>query len=282
MGKPRNIKFGKSPYSYSNLDVFLESPQPPNGSIEIKYGDDSLPLHFYFEDRGYNTTVITFHGATSEKIEVLPAWQGMGITENVPANRILFSDPSLALDIDLKLSWFAGNLHQPTLQEDISKIIQHLTLNKRVVLFGTSGGGFAALEQSTRLENEVIVVVSNPQTDIFAYYKGFTDAYLNLAWPDTPPSEIQFQASVIDAYRNRVKAKVFYIQNAGDSYHVAKHLIPFLANNHPDNTVELITPYIGPGHIGPSKDYFESLFKKICAPDSFDALSLLVKSVDFK
>lgn len=205
----------------------------------------------------------------------------MGVTRDIEVNRLLISDPSLYLDIELRLGWYAGNKYQPNLQDDISRVIKHLTNGQRVVLFGASGGGFAALEQSLRLQGGVTAVVSNPQTNIFNYYKTVSDNYLSVAWGIKDSDLIPFTSSVVTGYREKVDAKVLYLQNSGDTYHVSRHMIPFMDSLHPENQVEVMTPYIGKGHIGPGKDSFIDLLSKVCLPDSFNALSTLGRLVNY-
>lgn len=172
-------------------------------------------------------------------------------------------------------------MHQPSLQNDIAEIIQHLVQAQRVVLFGASGGGFAALEQTIRLQNGVTAIVSNPQTNIFNYYKPVSDRYLETAWGMTSEDSIPFRSSVVDAYKDPIDSKIIYLQNSGDSYHVNRHMIPFLDHLHPSNNVEVVTPFIGKGHVGPNKEIFTEILRKICIPDSFESLSTLSQSIKY-
>lgn len=175
----REYFFTSAPREYDSLESSLQSG-PRSGTANVRY-TNNFPLNFYFHDKGAETTIVTFHGALPDTpVDRLPFWAGYGITQSIPANLLFFSDPSLYLDTRLKPSWFTGNTLQPNLQTDITKIIHHLCQGKRIILFGASGGGFAALEQATKLKG-CTALVSNLQTDIFEYHSEYYSDYLAIA-----------------------------------------------------------------------------------------------------
>lgn len=277
--KAREVRFFSDPTRFESLDEFLRSDRCKlRGAIEILYGE--FPLHFFYNNRGAQSTFVSFQGAVSNKVESVPAWAGLGITRGIDVNQLLFSDPSLKIDTEIRLAWYAGNTFQQNLQTDITKIISYLCDDSEIVLFGTSGGGFAALEQATRLPG-CTVITSNPQTDIFQYFAKTVDRYINTAWGEVEKTELPFNSSVVDAFASVVKAQVIYLQNSGDYNHMQKHFIPFRENVHPDNQIIYLTPYLGVGHVGPSKETLIDLIDKICNPKSFMSTRVLSESVKY-
>src|SRR5699024_4027987 len=156
----------------------------------------------------------------------LPVLSGLGISGAVDANRVFISDPSLVLDEDLMLAWYAGNHRQPNLQEVLTNIIGKIAQgldSKKLVFFGGSGGGFASLYFASHFEDS-LALVFNPQTDIAKYseravrdfaVKGFeveTDSTNPLAHL---PAEVV--TDVCELYRIPRRATVAYLQNEKDS-----------------------------------------------------------------
>lgn len=277
--RERDTKFAAEPTRFESLEEFLACDRATlRGAIEILYGD--FPLHFFYHDRGEPSTVVSFQGAVSNTVQTVPAWAGLGITRNIRVNQLLFSDPSLKLDSELRLGWYAGNIYQPDLQSDITKIISFLCAGTHPVLFGTSGGGFAALEQATRLPG-CTVIASNPQTDIFEYLPPAVNRYIGTAWAQEGRANLAFTHSVIPAFSSVVDAQVIYLQNSGDYNHMQKHFIPFRQSVHPDNQVLYLTPYLGVGHVGPSKETLVELLDKVCNPGGFNATRVLAESVTY-
>src|SRR5699024_565358 len=80
--------------------------------------------------------------------------------------------------------WYAGNQQQPDLQTSLIKIISKLAddlRTERLVFFGGSGGGFAAMFFSYHFPGS-LALVFNPQTKIANYSKIATRAYAQKAF----------------------------------------------------------------------------------------------------
>src|SRR5690606_36415632 len=91
------------------------------------------------------------------------------------------SDPTLKLYEDLGLAWYIGNKEadvQPIIVEIIKVVATKLNIPlENVILYGSSGGGFAALKFSSLIP-EAIAIAINPQIDITVYKQGMADRFL--------------------------------------------------------------------------------------------------------
>lgn len=140
-----------------------------------------------------------------------------------------------------------------------------------MILFGASGGGFAALQQALDIAGST-VLVSNPQTDIklFSYYP----TYLNLAW-DQRDKEAPCgpaETTVLPSYTRTRDLTIVYCQNRGDLDHYERHYEPFMHAISSDTPVIPLTPDLGEGHIGPAPESFKEIFRVVAEQSSFHRL----------
>ncbi|MGP9682078.1 hypothetical protein [Brachybacterium sp. AOP3-A1-3] len=246
---------------YGSLPEFLEAPECVPGVLTIMHG--GVPLDVKYDPRGYGTTMVFFHAAVSRRFTQLPMFPGAGISQRLPVDRIFITDPTLYLDDDLTLGWFAGNRCQPDLQDVITKVLAALIPKGRpAVMFGGSGGGFAALHYAARIPNSLAVPV-NPQIKIGNFSKALVDAWLRLGWGlDTSSTGISDVATETDAGRAYVEGsptRVWYIQNTGDTRHVKKHFTPFMDALPPGHAVSPFLVDAGPGHVRPPKEVLKEV-----------------------
>lgn len=212
-------------HTYDSLESFFKSSLK-NGSHSIKYGNGYLDL--LTEDRGSNTTLVMFHAAVLRTFDTLPMFVGRKVTENLDANMVFVSDPSLELGINL--GWYGGDQNRP-LQVDLPQVISHvldsIPSHKHLMLFGPSGGGFASLYFSAQFPKSLAIPM-NPQTDISLYNETATQAYSNAAWGGVGIGPAPFCSEISPLYSEGLSHHVAYIQNLGDISHVRKYLAPFL------------------------------------------------------
>lgn len=267
----REVHTARPAEKFGSIGAFLNVRARVHGAVEIDLG--GLPLHFFYDWRESDTTFVSFSGAASAKVKHVPAWAGDGISRRLGVNRVLISDPSVILSTDLRLAWYAGNTLQPMLQQDLVMLIAGIVAGTRTILFGPSGGGFAALLYAAALPGAV-AVVSNPQTDISRYQKVAVDRYMAVAWgmPSLDPARPPFRHEVLSLYRQVLDVDVVYVQNAGDTNHIDEHYRPFRDIAH-KNRVEYLLPYLGLGHVGPDRDSFICLLETVRDHSDWGALT---------
>lgn len=233
-------------------------------------------------EEGATTALVSFHPAVTNPKVTRPYFLGVNLFASIPAHRIYFSDPSLELDAELTLGWFAGNMHQRDMQDVVTKVIEHVREGlaaEHTVIVGTSGGGFASLYYSSRIEGSLAMVV-NPQTDILSYVEYLVQRYTRKAWGLYTMEKVRqvlhqrTTLNVVGSYAKKLSNSVIYLQNATDRHHVAKHLGPLLDVLHPENQIGLMlgTGW-GDGHKpAPKPLQLEILSKAVAANGNWSAL----------
>lgn len=241
---------------YRGVDAFLKTSEiPPGYQVIIENG---LPIDVISQNRGSDTTVVFFQGAIDPSW-TLPAFGGMGVSTDVPVNRIFISDPSLVLTDRLNLGWFVGNSRMNT-QQKLLSIIRHIVGTwgeQRLVFFGASGGGFASLFFSAHFPGS-LAIVSNPQTNVAKYEQPAVERFAEVSYgikgPD-PMSKLpdDVTTDLLELYREPRGNMVAYMQNITDLLHVRNHMEPLLAATHPDNEIHVLLGEWGQGHVAPPK-----------------------------
>lgn len=144
---------------YGSLNEFLEAGPYPAGILSIT--QRGLPIDIWNDYRGHDVTIVFFNAAISRRVAQLPVFVGDGISKDVPANRVFVNDPSMYMHPRLGLAWYAGNRKQYLLQGVLKRILKALVPEgQRVVTFGPSGGGFAALYYATEFPGAIAIPVN--------------------------------------------------------------------------------------------------------------------------
>lgn len=259
---------------YESLGAYLAGERVADG-IHVIDDSPGPPIILLSEDRGFDTTVVMFHAAMPEGV-TLPIFSGREVTDSLPVNRIFVSDPSLQFSAEMNVAWFAGNRHQ-RLQESLAQVIGHAFESheraRRIVFFGPSGGGFAALYFASRFPGSV-AIASNPQTDIARYDPIHVGNYMRFAWGRQwePGSSFDLPEHVATdltrIYSEPVDAEVYYLQTARDVTHIEDHCGRFLSALHPENRVHLLVEEWGSGHTPPPAELIGRVIGLVAAGDS--------------
>ena len=238
-------------YEFDSIDAFDGPVSAPTSTYGVAVG--GVPIDLRYDDRGCDATVVFFHAAITKVVKRYPVFSGASFSADIPANRLFVSDPSLYVDPRLKLGWYAGNKHQPRLQDDLARLISRFVREPdRLIFFGASGGGFASLYYSAQFPGSIAVPV-NPQTDISAYVPASVQRYLSCAWDAETITEIPATTEVRRLYSGSLENSVVYVQNTGDADHMTHHYVPFM-NSLPDG--HRVAPMLvdaGEGHVPPSR-----------------------------
>ncbi|HEX7349580.1 hypothetical protein [Brachybacterium sp.] len=238
---------------YSSLRQFMDAGEYPPGVLTVMHG--GLPIDIRHEPLGHDTTTVFFHSALSPQWSGFPVFTGLGISKDLPTNRVFITDPSLYLHDKLMLGWYAGNRKQPRLQWAIRGILNRLIpAEQRVVTFGASGGGFAALYYAGTREGAVAVPV-NPQTNLARYLPAAVARYAKLAWALHGEGALNQMPAVTDLARvHRAPGRpVFYVQNQNDPTHMKNHFTPFMDGLSEGHSVHPVLVDGEQGHRPPPK-----------------------------
>lgn len=254
-------------FEYDSIEAFLSSDVSA-GLISIHNSGPTIDILNRSSDA--NTTIVMFHAALVASTTTLPVFAGQHVTEGLDANVVYVADPSLYLDPDLRLAWYAGNQAQQ-LQSLLVEVIKHIHASnggKHLVFFGPSGGGFASLWFSRHFPNSLAIAV-NPQTIIGRYFPASVAAFAKACFGTTLRSEID---TVLDSsvtsdlrrpYASSYSNTVAYVQNSADLQHVDEHLIPFLNDIQDKKRIHLLMRNWGRGHVVPPKDVISTILSQV-------------------
>ncbi|MCA0930413.1 hypothetical protein [Ruegeria profundi] len=176
--------------------------------------------------------VICFHGATDRKKIALPRFQA-ALDAGPLAAYLSICDPTLDAHEALRLGWYSGADNFPL--RSILKEVLHNTIAKlrprRILFFGGSGGGYAALLYARSVAGSVSLTI-NPQTDILSYYSGHVGDYFETCWPNIPEVERRSRTVVSDLAEeyqdNPGKVTTVMLSSAGDRQHFVNHVSRFV------------------------------------------------------
>lgn len=237
-----------------------------NGIFTLPIGGLLLPM---FIGRGSGDVLsVRFHGAINRSKTSLPLFQGIGAETSSGSNFLIFQDPTLDLDGDMTLSWYLGG-RGANLYEEMARCIQRVQTQvgcSSVLLTGTSGGGYVALQVASFLR-EAVALVFAPQTDILSYYEqnrteAITACFGSREALDEDP-EGRVRTSLLARYSQLNDLPlVIYVQNIQDVHHVENHERPFaiFLESFPADQSERIN-FVqvdwGPGHIALTRERYE-------------------------
>lgn len=205
----------------------------PRGVISVMY--NGAPIDFLVIDKGAPSTLVVFHSALRSKQRTVPAFSGISVAEEAGLNLIAIADPSVALGVDL--AWYLGNRGQGPIRPVISRLVQHLLMSlksERTILFGSSGGGYAAAYYAPDFPRSVALAL-NPRLDLSARPTAPVAEYLRVchkAVSATPARRIRQEFipdRVADTYEKQMEHYVAIIQNTGDLAFMLHQTNPFLA-----------------------------------------------------
>jgi hypothetical protein len=230
-----------------------------------------------------------------------PFFSGLAMARTLDLPIVAVSDPTLNLDPDVPLCWYAGNHMAPRLPEQIAEVLELVAERHgaELLLFGGSGGGYAALTLATLLRCRAAVLVWNPQTDIADYVPEFVVQYIQAAFPafaheakDVLGQPRGSQARALSSLlgragvRNDLRSaellsgvRVLYLQNQSD-WHVRQHALPYFANKSWRRVghaafaradKENLAAYIGnwgEGHAPPPKEMLGAVLARMAAGET--------------
>lgn len=104
----------------------------------------------FLVNKATDTLVVALHGATNRAKKELPRFEWFRTLRSEPVSSLYFSDPALELEATLELAWYTGRLEfdmHAALAEWIRRAAGAIGAS-RIVILGSSGGGFFAALQS--------------------------------------------------------------------------------------------------------------------------------------
>ncbi|MBU2357621.1 MAG: hypothetical protein KKB02_01605 [Alphaproteobacteria bacterium] len=216
-------------------DQFASFLDPDAGPVrhDVMHDGHPIPLQFRHGGPQARTLFVTFHGAIDRKTREVPAFLGFFADLKGKAHQLNVSDPSMLVDGDFGMAWYAGHAGFPT-QKILPALFRDLQAAlgaDRIVFMGSSGGGFAALFYGWHHPGSV-VLAANPQTDLTRYFERLIDPYRKRCWPALADNAALRDVVTTDVgalYAQSMPSTVIYVQSALDRFHMYNHMGPFFA-----------------------------------------------------
>lgn len=193
-----------------------------------------IPALFYPDDK--KALFVLMPSAVDRKRMSLPAfnrwtWAKEGV---FPGNILCISDPTLELHDDLALGWCLGNSKSCATQELAGFVIalaESMDIpNEKIVIYGSSAGGFAALALSSLIEGSIAIAI-NAQTEAFSYSITSQVDLVSKSCFSMP------KESAKNTFRDRLNmtarwstveySRAILLQNILDDHHYDVHFKPF-------------------------------------------------------
>lgn len=202
-----------------------------NGIFKINEGQ--LYYNVFINKKNSDSLFIFFQGAV-DKDKPQPNFQRISWSKSIQENLLIFADPSIDGNA-LTIGW---SQHSPKvnyfyrLANMIKKYAEIINVKEdRILLYGSSAGGFTALMVAAYFNN-VKVVVNNPQTDWTKFYKNKVDEVLNTIYDGISLHDYKstfpnrFDVGAIYKNIGRIPS-IVYMQNIDDDFHYENHFKPF-------------------------------------------------------
>lgn len=181
---------------------------------------------------------VNFNGAVDRQKHSIPAFARWNWHAFYGAPILAVFDPALYLSSALRVGWFVGTKERDVTGE-IASLIEAFARRigiepGRVICYGGSGGGFAAMAVAARMSKGRFIAV-NPQTEIVRYHRGhikdFTEFFDASKTPQENAEAFPLRWSAIHAVgaaRERgANLKGLIMQNTVDVFHHDNHYLPF-------------------------------------------------------
>ena len=187
---------------------------------------------------GAEKLFIMLHGAVDRVKTPLPVFARWNWGKTLGGHVLAVCDPTLNLDEGLRLGWFLGRVGMNptrTLIATANRVRELLKIDaSRMIFYGSSGGGFAALIAGSSMDVGRVVCI-NPQTDVSNYYPKAVARIALVFGEQLSVAECRAQHltrwSAIEAIAVGQAAgrdlRIFYAQNLVDEVHYARHYKPF-------------------------------------------------------
>lgn len=261
-------------YQYTDFhDILAQRPQTGLHSLNV----NDRWFDFFYEDRGQPVTLITFTAAAKDSVDRYPLFALRHAADTFRANVLSFSDAAIGGPEALPTYWHLST-RRVNAQRFIPSIIWHLTLGQERVFFGSSAGGFAALNYSAQFEGSVAFVM-NPRINLLNRPRRHP-VYTPRVYPGEDPGTIMrgMPYNQAKVYSQPQGNHVVYLQNVQDDRYMKNHYTPFerAVRGRPD--VEFILGEWGEGHTVPPKDVYMNALDHLIERAHLGAIPVSAKS----
>lgn len=216
---------------------------PKSGSIRLDLHTSELPYAYQtllIRQPGKRLFVILGGAVANRSTITLPRFNRFSWAADFPGSVLCIADPTLKLGDLIRLGWYFGSAENDAtsgLVQVVESFANALGHERRhIVTYGSSGGGFAAMQVAARIGEGATAIAINAQTNILDYaQKSAVDEFLSVCTDgmDITTARTRFinRLSLADAWSTptSARARCLLLQNISDRHHLNNHLLPFAA-----------------------------------------------------
>ncbi len=205
--------------------------------LDVTLGDFVYPL-LKHPVKG-DAMFVVLGGAVPDRATIeLPRFNRFTWRDDFPGTLVCIADPTLTLDPALRLGWYVGSADDDV-TEGLARIVEKLAdllgiRLENVYTYGSSGGGFAALQLAARLGRGVTAVAINAQTQVLDYsVRRSVEQFLAASLGGMPAAQARqrfaTRLSALEAWQQPAAAgaRCLLVQNLDDPHHHERHFKPF-------------------------------------------------------
>ena len=222
-------------------------------------------LDFRYEDRGSKVTLVTFSAALSPNFKTYPVFSAAPTAERLGVNYLGFADPAYGGEESLPTFWHLGTKRvdsQSLIPQIIRKVLTEGS-GSDLLFFGSSAGGFAALNYSSKFPGSAVVAV-NPRINLLNDPKRMPE-YTSVAFPGEDRSAVarSLPYNLAKVYEKPHENHVVYVQNLQDDLYVSNHYSHFEKATRGRTDVTFVTGDWGVGHVVPPRHVYEDPLQRL-------------------
>lgn len=217
---------------YESVDAYFSLPTG-DGVHTIEHRGRLLDL--LIRDNDSETTLVVFHGSLSPRQRTIPYLQGETVANLAGVNLVSVADPSLDMG-PLACAWFLGDKQLGPLRDLFSPIIYHALEalgTKQTILFGGSGGGYAAVNFAQDFKNSIAVAM-NPRLNLNGTPTSSIPRYLKVchgAMTKTPMLRVKREfltPNLLDVVNDGQNFDLLIVQNQNDTRFLNRQVRPYI------------------------------------------------------
>lgn len=192
---------------------------------------NGLDIPIIIAEKKEKRLFVLFSGAVDRSKVGLPVFHRWTWHARFPGTVLCVSDPTLGKDPAIGLGWYIGDVLNNG-AEAVAELVRQIAHRQgvsldRVITYGSSGGGFAALMVTAHLAAGTAVAI-NCQVDALHYHEGavrtLCDTCFQGASVDAVRSQHADRVSVLGRWKEIADvAHAVLVQNKGDQFHYNHH-----------------------------------------------------------
>ncbi|WHH52218.1 hypothetical protein QFA96_07580 [Pseudomonas sp. Ap32] len=228
--KPADKKIIKSEEQiYDTLKEF-EKSKLGNGRFRVWQNDARFDCLFH-EKPDTEYLYVFLNGSRGEDLKSfapIPRFGRWSWHQLFNGSTLFIEDPMLYKYETLNLGWYYGTAEDDYLDAtlNIVKSVQMKIGAAKVIFYGSSGGGYAALQLAARLSDSFAISI-NPQTQLFKW--GSAASFSEHTDIDLTATDKFLRNFAGEAVAKNRSSKYFIIQNALSHDDCSEHFLPFCA-----------------------------------------------------